>query len=376
LKKLLTFNKLLQNILLRQSGTERHQISSQYEPETTQQLFEKFTTLGFIEAIPILSIESIPDVAIFGAAENTIIQRVDFLVSEIDNATIDPSTIYLLSGQRSLWPMQEDQLLELLSQQKTTNEMDIQEIRQKFIEIGRQVFPDCQDFTAQYLNNLSTENINKYRQEVQKQFKELGYSWPTEADLMTKIIAAKLPKYTIVTDLSDKSKSSDKKIVVVDVPEIKLQEGTTRRPNTEDTLEALKNIIKEQTLPIFISNQPHIKYQDSLVRKIFDRQYLTIGPEMPQGTQIAVVLDAFARYFYVQTQIITEIIKKVKIAEKAEQKTNSAGQFIENKPAQSESNTKQQNHSWMELTQNRQIQQEEVKQRSSQQTQQKQCICF
>jgi hypothetical protein len=53
---------------------------------------------------------------------------------------------------------------------------------------------------------------------------------------MTKIISEKFTEYTIVTDPSKAYKSSDKRIVVLDVPEIKLPEGKIRRPNTEDTL--------------------------------------------------------------------------------------------------------------------------------------------
>jgi hypothetical protein len=44
--------------------------------------------------------------AIFGAAKEAVMERVKFLESEIK---IDPSTIYLLSGQGPLWPMQEEQ---------------------------------------------------------------------------------------------------------------------------------------------------------------------------------------------------------------------------------------------------------------------------
>jgi hypothetical protein len=151
---------------LRTPGTERHQIKSKYEPETTKQLFECCTTLGFIKAryLPDTLSKWRHNVAIFGAAEGAVIERVKFLESEIrHNNKIDPSTIYLLSGQGPLWRMQEEQLLALLSQQKTKNDMNIDEVQRKFIEIGRQVFPDCKDFTAQYLNSLSTEDINKYK---------------------------------------------------------------------------------------------------------------------------------------------------------------------------------------------------------------------
>jgi hypothetical protein len=95
---------------------------------------------------------------------------------------------------------------------------------------------------------------------------------------------------------------------LVDTPMQKAENGQERRPNTEDTIRHWFSSFKpeENVSMLVVSGQPHLRYQEATVRHVFEkvgykpRALEVCGGEAGENHKISTVLDALARWIYVE----------------------------------------------------------------------------
>lgn len=94
-------------------------------------------------------------------------------------------------------------------------------------------------------------------------------------------------------------------MVIIDAPKQVAQDGSLRRPNTENTIKTWLDKTPDPGLCLAISNQPYVGYQDSVTRTILPAEFEleTVGLSMPESQEsVALWLDSLARWLY-QEQI-------------------------------------------------------------------------
>lgn len=95
--------------------------------------------------------------------------------------------------------------------------------------------------------------------------------------------------------------------IFVDAPMQPTENGSLRRPNTQDTVdEWLKNNPKTGSI-LSISNQPYIGYQDAVLRKALPKEFVieTVGTAC-SDKKPTVILDSLARWIYNEHHIILQ----------------------------------------------------------------------
>jgi hypothetical protein len=102
------------------------------------------------------------------------------------------------------------------------------------------------------------------------------------------------------------------KITFVDTPMQKNKDGSMRRPNTGDTIAQWLKSNPKPGKCLFISNNPYIGYQDSVVRTYMPKEFTieTIGDEASSKEKISIYLDTIARWIYQENQRLTSISNK------------------------------------------------------------------
>jgi hypothetical protein len=79
------------------------------------------------------------------------------------------------------------------------------------------------------------------------------------------------------------------------------QNGTLRRPNTQDTIdEWLRSYNPQPGSILALSNQPYIGYQDAVLRKALPKTFdvETVGNACSNNTKSTVIIDSLARWIY------------------------------------------------------------------------------
>jgi hypothetical protein len=89
-------------------------------------------------------------------------------------------------------------------------------------------------------------------------------------------------------------------VTIVDTPAQKKEDGSLRRPNTADTLREWLKQNPDPCTALFISNQPLVGYQDSVMRTELPQTipFETVGPQADDDTLLALYLDNLARWLY------------------------------------------------------------------------------
>ncbi|MGB9087498.1 MAG: hypothetical protein WCB98_03875 [Candidatus Aquirickettsiella gammari] len=159
----------------------------------------------------------------------------------------------------------------------------------------------CVEGRLNYLQSLLDNNELKIEQLVllggKRQLMEdeiidlSGEKERTELEMMKALVDARV-----------KNKQLDKNIEIMPIDTPMKPDGT--RPNTADTIEKWLEIRKKsfKISVLAISNQPHICYQDAVLKGVLDKNNLldsikveTIGGAMSENEKIVTVLDALAR---------------------------------------------------------------------------------
>lgn len=90
----------------------------------------------------------------------------------------------------------------------------------------------------------------------------------------------------------------------IDTPSQKTAQGTMRRPNTPDTIKTWIKTNPKSGSCLCISTQPHIGYQDAVIRTYLPKTFLceVVGPAAKSDTKNVEILDALARWLYQENQ--------------------------------------------------------------------------
>lgn len=89
-------------------------------------------------------------------------------------------------------------------------------------------------------------------------------------------------------------------VTFIDTRMIKNDNGTLRRPSTGDTIHSWLATNPEEGSCLFISNNPFIGYQDSVVRTFMPTNFIveTVGAATTNDVKLSVHLDNCARWLY------------------------------------------------------------------------------
>jgi hypothetical protein len=95
--------------------------------------------------------------------------------------------------------------------------------------------------------------------------------------------------------------------IFVNAPIQQMQDGSFRRPNTEDTV--IEWLRKHKPRPgsiLAVSNQPFVGYQDAVLRKNLPPNFFgeTVGPVYKNNESIATMHDTIARWIYNENLIV------------------------------------------------------------------------
>ncbi len=93
-------------------------------------------------------------------------------------------------------------------------------------------------------------------------------------------------------------------IIFIDTPQQLQEDGSWRRPNTQDTVEAWFATDPTPGSILAISNQPFIGYQDTILRRFISATFTieTVGQAASANIKIATLLDNMARWLYMEYQ--------------------------------------------------------------------------
>ncbi|MBT3456093.1 hypothetical protein HN446_03455 [bacterium] len=234
--------KATQEKWLRPKGKERWQIEDKFSDK-------KDHTVPFLNYFEMIKTIQAKDkeyeyVIILGAYGPGLVKRISFFLKEL-NRSIKYKQLVFLTSARKLVPDME-------------NTKEVQALIDK--QLPKK-------------NNLNLHNIEPTTETEMAQFIFDQIEFPNE-----------LQEPVTVT--------------FVDTP---LQKnGHVRRANTADTLKEWLITNPQPGSCLFISNQPFVMYQDTIIRKLIPKDFIveTIGPEIQGDINIWVCLDSIARTLY------------------------------------------------------------------------------
>lgn len=235
--------KETQKSWLRPAGLERWQLPNTFSQETIDCIAPHLERIGLIHEI-MPSQKQYTYALFMGATLKTVIKRLAYLIKQWKEG-LRFNHLVILTGQRDLIPKESIDVV------------------------------------------LNSPLINVINPEA---LKELWKSVKTETDMIQAIITHALP-ITILQDIC---------VTVVDAPKKQLSDGTWRRPTTADTVICWLMNNPTPGPCIAISNQPHILYQQSVLKTILPVSFdvAAMGSHKRISTNIAEILDALARLLY------------------------------------------------------------------------------
>lgn len=229
---------------LRASGKERWDMQEKYQ-DKREVLFSYFKKLGLIDQIKPRS-KKYDYALMLGATLPRVRDRLSYLANLWDDG-VRFNKIIFLGGQRPL----EDKF----------------ENKEKLL-----------DTNNPYLPFASNWSLN-------------GELPKTETEMMKFVFDQ--------SNLPEEMKKLD--IVFVDAPMKQKEDGSLKRPTTEDTiLDWLKTNPRRGSC-IAISNQPYVSYQDSILKTHLSKEFYleTVGKALDNNSdRMTMILDNLARYLY------------------------------------------------------------------------------
>ncbi len=258
--------------------------------------------MGFVnKLLPTVKGSDAP-ILILGATEKAISTRLKFAATMIEEGDVNPKKIFLVSGERDLWPKcngtdiyGEDSTLDLV----------VTRIKEKIPDIHPSIRSYIKDIISDKFKGLSnkeglrvTEARASIVREVERRYK---ITWPTEADLMLemshKLLSEQVPK-----DI----------ILLVSAP--KLKEG--KRPNTQSTLKYMTEkhtyLLSSENL-VVVTSQPYARYQQGVVKDVFvDREVKMAAPPIDDtsGLTLPVLIEVFLSSIYSWKQVASRSLEK------------------------------------------------------------------
>lgn len=239
-------SNIQEKLIIRSGKQERWETKElEWMSSDQEEKIEKLKTLGFIEKI--IPENKSPDaICILGAAKFRMQDRIDYAEFLTKNNFVTTKNIILLSGER------------YVTVNIDASEEELRKIAQEY---------NIEDF-----NNL------------------------TETHLIRHIYSK-----------SDLSKIKDIGLTVIDTPRRELP-----RPTTHTTVRELMKWLEQnpqiRTI-LFVSNQPHVKYQQAIIEAIFaEDKNITVKYEVvgsaAQTNQIKAILEGMGSYIWAKTPFI------------------------------------------------------------------------
>lgn len=296
-------NKFCQSRMLRPKNTERLQlIPSGYIGQYFHTLIKYIKRLNLIGEIR-PKYKEYDAILFLGASQGSMESRTKTVV-ELLHHGLKADALYVLSGDRDLWPKHETltpiTVTEKIAKKTEASGPEVISIYRKICHKINKMLPE-----EKFLTNSSAE-INAIREEIKSFFEHSleeksdypRIQWPNELDL-----AKILLKNYMVPDIINTT--------YINAPKNK----SGGRPNTLDTVvyfeKEYKAIKKSSHKPklLVISGQPFIEYQTVIVKSILSEKDYYIegvgkGEVATDERAIAVCLDSIARSIYASEKII------------------------------------------------------------------------
>ena len=230
---------------------------------------------------------------VFGASQNSLILRLKFLNNQLNKKQGEIGTLYLLGGDRKLWPQysgQDEGVKKSLSEIKFSYEDSTalllenlnKDKSDKELKSSAEFQIKINTLIEEYIKNKSP-NITEIRKRICQYFESAGYIYPTESDLERHLAK-------IILKIDD----SKIKIIEGEIEEI------INRPTTETTLKKLADELTQDSdlrerLLIFISNAPHMIKQEAEIKKALQGQGLKFsisGPSCDVTPDLAHMIES------------------------------------------------------------------------------------
>ena len=273
----------------RPTGVERQQMKKDEELSNHKSIISKlFEKLGFFnELLP--KKPEVQALLILGASETRARMRIAYAEDLIINEKVRPTQIILGTGARDLWPKDSnnetkgddstmDFLIKLIKEKN--NDIDEKTLKNDLQRIIDKEFDEV-------LRTGNMDNLNKKRSNiVQRISREYDIIWPTEADMMRKIVENN-------TTIRQNFNHID--IVTVNAPKL----PTGERPNTQSVINCLISTVGEQLKGMdvaVISSQPHAKYQEGSIKnavgELFNMIMVAPGISNEEKSNLTITFEA------------------------------------------------------------------------------------
>lgn len=262
---------------------------------------------------------------LFGASEKGIRTRLNTLL-KITQEGHNTTTVYPLGGERDLWPIQEEITATLVAERIAalsggTLEAAIDEVNKDFAGIFAEAIKmqesirNSNDKSAEEKLNEQhafVTETNKARAQAIAMYTNKGVSWPTETDMMNKVISEYQFQHIELRSIEFKPTISAPKNAQGD------------RPNTLDTLVKMWGdyggaIIDQAArqpygyLPMtIITGQPEAHYQRLQAVSAFYDKPIKVDTVAQKATivNLSVVFDNIARMVYAGKTHVTEMLAR------------------------------------------------------------------
>lgn len=256
-------NNFCQAKMLRPKNTERLQyIPPGYIEKHFHTLIKYLKRLGLVDTKR-PKYKQYDAILFLGAAQDSMESRTKTLVEKLHNG-LQADALYILSGDRDLWPKHETlttiMVTEQIAKKLKSTPSELRSIYRKICHKINKLLPE-----EKFLHNSSFE-INALREEIKEHFEHKVSQqgeypriiWPNELDLAKLLVK----NYKVPDIISTKYINAPKR-----------QSGS--RPNTLDTFvwfeKDYKDIVKESGRKhklLLISGQPFVEYQTIIAKSI------------------------------------------------------------------------------------------------------------
>jgi hypothetical protein len=295
-KNLLALNDVCQKKMLRPMGTERQQLADHEALEQHRPIITKaLSNLGLIDEVKPKNKH--PDaLLVLGSSQPDFTQRLCVTVNYLEVEHVQPSALYLLGGQRPLWPIHEPVTVQLVAERV----FEQKENNKPLSAIHGQINTDFNARAHSVIDRTNTTQINTFRDSIIQHYQDTYHiKWPTELDMMLKVADYK------------ELKNKGLEVIAVDTQMQPDESGQlTKRPTTKDTILSFKENYAHKISPIngtkisvmAISSQSSISYQSKPIEEVLGTENFKIevvgkGVD-PKNYKIREAFDALARSIY------------------------------------------------------------------------------
>lgn len=243
---------------------ERNLIEIEKWDKHAELVVDNLTQLGFInEVVPKNS--DVHGLMVLGGSEPSVLKR--YAEVSMFLKRVKPEAIYLLSGERDLWAGSEkygvggEPILMAMLEERIGKE-----IRKELQESFDIVFSEMKDNSIESVGTCRDKIINSVKATY-------GIKWPTELDMMVRLFHQdpRLKQQYVLREVNAPKRR-----------EVSQDRIVWKRPTTKSTVEELitQYDVKGRSL-VFMSSQPHSRYQEGVISAVMRPPEYTITMAAP-----------------------------------------------------------------------------------------------